>query len=209
LSAAIFTASATLAAKNKAHSADLDCDSLNGDQRLADFRQPGVSDHYLVFPTNQKGKTMTRKILERKVLKADLDTVLKIAKAKAEAQNKKWKKEREAEEVIALQAAADLPTTPTMASAVVNPADERLNEITRMFVEHLCESAEASLEFHNYVSDTDGKTGGDTDEFAFKLSGMVAVELNKFMALIDVPAALCEFCDRVGGGAVNNSLLYC
>jgi hypothetical protein len=57
---------------------------------------------------------------------------------------------------------------------------------------------------HDHTDRSAAKAGCDTNEFSFKLSGLVAVELNKFMALIDVPAAPCEFCDRVSDGAVNN-----
>jgi len=37
---------------------------------------------------------------------------------------------------LAIEAAAGLPIMPAMASAVVNPAGVRLDEISRLFVEH-------------------------------------------------------------------------
>ena len=47
-----------------------------------------------------------------------------------------WQVKRRGKQTLAIEAAAGLPIMPAMASALVNPAGVRLNEVTRLFVEH-------------------------------------------------------------------------
>ncbi len=47
-----------------------------------------------------------------------------------------WRVERKGKQSLAIEAATGLPIMQAMASAVVNPAGVRLNEVTRLFVEH-------------------------------------------------------------------------
>ena len=47
-----------------------------------------------------------------------------------------WQVGRESKQSLAIESATGLPLMPAVASAVVGPAGVRLNELTRLFVEH-------------------------------------------------------------------------